>query len=99
VTQTGEHQVEQTRAGEPFEEVLARVKAIIADVLEVDAADIGDDDDLAEEFDVDSLDAIKIALALAERFDFPIETLSTFRDLSVSDVGRLVLSCRDGARQ
>lgn len=74
--------------------VLARVKLILAELLNIQAGDIGDNDQLLEadgetpSLNLDSLDALKLALALAEEYSLrdPVDvdwsTVSTVRDVA-----------------
>lgn len=54
------------------EEIFERVKKIVAEQLEVDAADVTPQANFANDLNADSLDTVELVMALEEEFDIEI---------------------------
>lgn len=70
------------------ETVESRVKSIIVENLDVDAADIKDESSFIDDLGADSLDAVELMMAFEEAFDLEIpdndaEKIQTFGDAVV----------------
>jgi len=68
------------------EELLERIKEIIADKLGVDIDEVTDDADLIDDLDADSLDLVDLAMAIEDEFgvtiaDEELEKTRTVRDI------------------
>ncbi|MGB9789963.1 acyl carrier protein [Thermotoga caldifontis] len=68
------------------EELLERIKEIIADKLGVDIDEVTDDADLIDDLDADSLDLVDLAMAIEDEFgvtiaDEELEKIRTVRDI------------------
>ena len=66
--------------------ILDKIKAIIAEQLNIDESRIDIDTNLMEELEADSLDSVEIIMAVEEEFDLAIpdveaEKFRTVRDL------------------
>ncbi|WP_448530733.1 acyl carrier protein [Pseudothermotoga sp.] len=68
------------------EELMERIKEIIADKLGVDIDEVTDDADLIDDLDADSLDLVDLAMAIEDEFgvtipDEELEKIRTVRDV------------------
>ncbi|MDW8139118.1 acyl carrier protein [Pseudothermotoga sp.] len=68
------------------EELMERIKEIIADKLGVDIDEVTDDADLIDDLDADSLDLVDLAMAIEDEFgvtiaDEELEKIRTVRDI------------------
>ena len=66
-------------------DIAAKVKEIVSDKLDVDGADIQEDQDFIEDLKADSLAVVEVVLALEEQFEIEIpdedtEKIKTVRD-------------------
>ena len=66
-------------------DIAAKVKEIVSDKLDVDGADIQEEQDFIEELKADSLAVVEVVLALEEQFEIEIpdedtEKIKTVRD-------------------
>lgn len=66
-------------------DIAAKVKEIVSDKLDVDGADIQEDQDFIEDLKADSLAIVEVVLALEEQFEIEIpdedtEKIKTVRD-------------------
>ena len=66
-------------------DIAAKVKEIVSDKLDVDAADIEEGQDFIEDLKADSLAVVEVVLALEEQFEIEIpdedtEKIKTVRD-------------------
>ena len=66
-------------------DIAAKVKEIVSDKLDVDGADIKEDQDFIEDLKADSLAIVEVVLALEEQFEIEIpdedtEKIKTVRD-------------------
>jgi len=66
-------------------DIAEKVKEIVSDKLDVDAADIQEDQDFIEDLKADSLAIVEVVLALEEQFEIEIpdedtEKIKTVRD-------------------
>ena len=66
-------------------DIAEKVKEIVSDKLDVDAADIEEDKDFIEDLKADSLAIVEVVLALEEQFEIEIpdedtEKIKTVRD-------------------
>ena len=66
-------------------DIAAKVKEIVSDKLDVDAADIEEGHDFIEDLKADSLAVVEVVLALEEQFEIEIpdedtEKIKTVRD-------------------
>ena len=72
--------------------VVARLRALVADVTKRDARELGDDDDLVQALGLDSLEALRVLAHVEKRFgvrfdDAEIHAVRTLRQLADA-VGR-----------
>lgn len=68
------------------EELMERIKEIIADKLGVDIDEVTDDADLIDDLDADSLDLVDLAMAIEDEFgvtipDEELEKIRTVKDV------------------
>jgi acyl carrier protein len=68
------------------EELMERIKEIIADKLGVDIDEVTDDADLIDDLDADSLDLVDLAMAIEDEFgvtipDEELEKIRAVRDV------------------
>ncbi|WP_448536074.1 acyl carrier protein [Pseudothermotoga sp.] len=68
------------------EELMERIKEIIADKLGVDIDEVTDDADLIDDLDADSLDLVDLAMAIEDEFgvtiaDEELEKIRTVKDI------------------
>lgn len=68
------------------EELLERIKEIVADKLGVDIDEVTEDADLIDDLDADSLDLVDLAMAIEDEFgvtiaDEELEKIRTVRDI------------------
>ncbi len=66
-------------------DIAAKVKEIVSDKLDVDGADIQEEQDFIEDLKADSLAVVEVVLALEEQFEIEIpdedtEKIKTVRD-------------------
>ena len=66
-------------------DIAAKVKEIVSDKLDVDGADLQDEQDFIEDLKADSLAVVEVVLALEEQFEIEIpdedtEKIKTIRD-------------------
>lgn len=67
------------------EDVLARVRAALAEALELDENDIGEESRFKEDLEADSLDLVELLLEMERVYDFKVDDeeasgLNTVRD-------------------
>jgi acyl carrier protein len=67
-------------------DVLAKVQAVIADKLEVDASKIIPEANFIEDLGADSLDVVELVMALEEEFDVEIPDEEAEKLLTVQSV-------------
>ncbi|KAF2957667.1 acyl carrier protein [Thermotoga sp. Ku-13t] len=68
------------------EELLERIKEIVADKLGVDIDEVTEDADLIDDLDADSLDLVDLAMAIEDEFgvtiaDEELEKIRTVKDI------------------
>ncbi len=68
------------------EDILARVKKIVADRLDVDEADVKPEANFKEDLEADSLDVVELVMELEDEFNLEISDEDAEKILSVGDV-------------
>jgi acyl carrier protein len=68
------------------EDILERVKKIVADRLDVDEADVKLEASFKEDLEADSLDVVELVMELEDEFDLEISDEDAEKILSVGDV-------------
>jgi acyl carrier protein len=66
-------------------DIAEKVKEIVSDKLDVDAADIQEDKDFVEDLKADSLAIVEVVLALEEEFEIEIPDEDTEKIKTVAD--------------
>jgi len=69
------------------DDILDFIRGQAAEVLDVDAAEIGRETSLAEQYDADSIDVIEIASAVERRFGIQVEDHEVY---DLTSVGQFV---------
>ena len=70
--------------------ILEKIKEIIAEELNVDAAEITMETRLAEDLGADSLDAVELIMAIEDEFGVEVDDESAQSIRSVGDIVRLL---------
>ncbi|GGE41930.1 acyl carrier protein [Pullulanibacillus camelliae] len=68
------------------EDILGRVKKIVADRLDVDEADVKPEASFKEDLEADSLDVVELVMELEDEFDLEISDEDAEKILTVGDV-------------
>ena len=68
---------------------LEKLKMIIADVLNVDTAEITEDTTFVDDLGADSLDIFQIIMGIEEEFDVEIDNDAAERIVTVGDAARM----------
>ncbi|GGH74857.1 acyl carrier protein [Pullulanibacillus pueri] len=68
------------------EDILDRVKKIVADRLDVDEADVKPEASFKEDLEADSLDVVELVMELEDEFDLEISDEDAEKILTVGDV-------------
>ena len=68
------------------EDILERVKKIVADRLDVDEADVKLEASFKEDLEADSLDVVELVMELEDEFDLEISDEDAEKILTVGDV-------------
>ncbi len=66
-------------------DIAEKVKEIVSDKLDVDAAEIAEDKDFIEDLKADSLAIVEVVLALEEQFEIEIPDEDTEKIKTVND--------------
>lgn len=75
------------------EEVKAKVKEIVAEILEVEPEELEEDKDFEEEYEADSLRKIEIVAKLEKGLDISIPQTELAKIRTLSAVYRIVEEC------
>ena len=73
-----------------MEQIFEKIRAILADQLDVDEDRITMDSNLAEDFDADSLDVVDVIMSLEEEFGIEVPDEAMAELQTVGDVVRFV---------
>ncbi len=65
--------------------MLEKIKAVVAEQLDCDIANIKEDSKFIEDLGADSLDVVELVMALEEEFDIEIPDESAEKILTVAD--------------
>jgi acyl carrier protein len=68
------------------DDILARVKKIVADRLDVDEADVKPEANFKEDLEADSLDVVELVMELEDEFNLEISDDDAEKILTVGDV-------------
>ncbi len=68
------------------EDILARVKKIVSERLDVDEANVKPEASFKEDLDADSLDVVELVMELEDEFDLEISDEDAEKILTVGDV-------------
>lgn len=68
------------------EDILARVKKIVAERLDVDEENVKPEASFKEDLDADSLDVVELVMELEDEFDLEISDEDAEKILTVGDV-------------
>ncbi|MFC4617312.1 acyl carrier protein [Camelliibacillus cellulosilyticus] len=68
------------------DEILEKVKKIVADRLDVDEADVKPEASFKEDLEADSLDVVELVMELEDEFDLEISDEEAEKILTVGDV-------------
>ncbi len=71
---------------------LEKLKVIIADVLNVDTAEITEDTTFVDDLGADSLDIFQIIMGIEEEFDVEIDNDTAEQIVTVGDVAEAIKS-------
>jgi len=70
--------------------LLEQVKEVVAEQLNVDAAEIKEDSKFAEDLGADSLDVVELVMALEEKFDIEIPDSDAEGIVTVADAVKYI---------
>lgn len=73
-----------------MEQIFEKIRAILADQLDIDEDRITMDSNLAEDFDADSLDVMDVIMSLEEEFGIEVPDEAMAELQTVGDVVRFV---------
>ena len=73
-------------------DIAAKVKEIVSDKLDVDGADIQEEQDFIEDLKADSLAIVEVVLALEEQFEIEIPDEDTEKIKTVNDAIQYIKS-------
>ena len=73
-----------------MEQIFEKIRAILADQLDIDEDRITMDSNLAEDFDADSLDVVDVVMSLEDEFGIEVPDEAMAELQTVGDVVRFV---------
>jgi acyl carrier protein len=76
-------------------DIAAKVKEIVSDKLDVDEADIEEEQDFIEDLKADSLAVVEVVLALEEQFEIEIPDEDTEKIKTVRDAIEYIQAHKD----
>ena len=76
-------------------DIAAKVKEIVSDKLDVDGADIQEEQDFIEDLKADSLAVVEVVLALEEQFEIEIPDEDTEKIKTVRDAIEYIQAHKD----
>jgi len=77
-------------------DIAAKVKEIVSDKLDVDGADIQEEQDFIEDLKADSLAVVEVVLALEEQFEIEIPDEDTEKIKTVRDAIDYIIKAQKG---
>ena len=78
-----------------YQEVLARVKKVTAEILNLDQSEIDESSQFAYDLDAESIDSIKLVAGFDEEFDIEMDEEQAVKVQSVGEAVKFIMSYLD----
>jgi len=78
-----------------YQEVLARVKKVTAEILNLDESEINEYSQFASDLGAESIDSIKLVAGFDEEFDIEMDEEQAVKVQSVGEAVKFIMQCLD----